>query len=265
MLSLDVNMQFNFIPKRWLIPLALFLFVAIVMALPFPVIYRWIYEGEALVVKSFSVVETQHVNSAEVKEYLKDYLGKPFYGVDLNEMARRLERHPWISSVALRRVPPHEILIRPTERKPIAVVSLGPLLLVDETGKPFQVISASNTPSLPLIKLKQKNLNQLRLASDAIKIYNSTQQSAGKISVVHFDESKSVQAVFASGLHVDLGKDKFTEKWAKLETIMNTPRESAGHFTYIYLGDYPNSHQVAVKFELDNDARGYVNGSTEKR
>src|SRR5688572_12249279 len=93
--------------------LALFLLITIAAAAPLPLLYRWIFEGDALKIESFLVVETEHIKPDEVRAYLKDFVGKPLYGVNLNAVAQAVERHPWVSSVALRRSPPHQIVVEP--------------------------------------------------------------------------------------------------------------------------------------------------------
>lgn len=243
--------------------LTLFLLITALAASPFPPLYRWIFEGDALKIKTFFVVETEHIKPDEVREYLKDFIGKPLYGVDLKKIAEVVEHHPWVSSVALRRSPPHEIIVEPIERRPIALASIGSLVLVDDKGILFQIASSNDADKWPIIKSKKQI--HLYLAVEALKYYYSSLQTAGKISEIQFDESDSLHVIFASGIHAELGDDKFKEKWQKLDTILNSLGGNQLHLAHIYLGNYPNPHQVAVKFDMDNDSKGYTNGSTETR
>lgn len=245
--------------------LGVLIVVAVISAAPFPALYRWIYEGDALVINNFFVVETEHVKPSEVREYLKSYLGKPLYGVDLGEIARAVERHPWVSSVTLRRAPPHEIVIEPVERAPVALVSIGSLYLIDEQGIPFRAAQHEEESMWPLVKTKQVKQQHLRLAAEAIKDYNSTRKVAGRVLQVHVDDDLSLHVTFENGLETELGNDRFKEKWQKLDAIMNSLQGDFARLAYIYLGDYPNPQQVAVKFKMENDSRGYINGSTETR
>jgi cell division protein FtsQ len=253
MLSHGVNMKRVFF----------FLLVAVPTAIVFPALHHWIFEGDALFVESIFVVETEHVKPGEVREYLKGYIGKPFYGVDLVEMGLVVEQHPWVKRVVLRRAPPHEIIVEPIERKAIAVTGTGQKLLIDEDGAPFTRASNSDVEKLPLVK--SKNKVRYKSAAEAILDYQTSSQVAGRIVRIEIDDDDGLHAYFENALSVELGSAQFAEKWKKLDAIWNELRKDGLTPDYIYLGNYPNPQQVAVKLRMHNDSRGYTNGSVETR
>ena len=218
-------------------------------------------------VKNFRVVETEHIKAMEVHEYVKGFIGKPLFGVDLQEIAEAVELHPWVASVAIRRAPPHEVVIEPIERTTIALAhfvmpakagiqsrSVNLDWLIDEHGNPFKMLRRREVLDLPVIKAKRASSQYLQLAAAAIRSYALTKQLTGKISEIVMDNEVSLKVVFSSGLMVELGNDKFSEKWLKLEKIWMSLSKDSERLAYIYLGDYPNPQQVAVKFKVANDS-----------
>jgi cell division septal protein FtsQ len=235
--------------------------LAIFSAAAFASLYTWIFEGDALVVKNIFVVETERIKPDQIRAYLEGYVSKPLYGVDLSEIGRVVEQHPWVKHVVVRRMPPHQIVVEPVERKAIAV--LDSKLLLDEDGIPFLKVNASEAGNWPLVKAKERR-QSFKLATDAILSYSDSSQRALKIAKVLIEDDKSVDVIFENGLFVELGNDKFSEKWQKLDAILNHLHKDGLHPDYIYLGNYPNPQQVAVKLRMDNDSRG-MNGSIETR
>jgi len=56
---------------------------------------------------------------------LTEMEGMPnLFSVRLKEVVKRLESHPWIEKVRVRKVFPHKIVIQVEERKPMAIIQL---------------------------------------------------------------------------------------------------------------------------------------------
>ncbi|RPJ00200.1 MAG: FtsQ-type POTRA domain-containing protein, partial [Deltaproteobacteria bacterium] len=52
----------------------------------------------------------------------------------LGEIAKRLEKHPWVDQVAVRKVFPHKIKVQIEERRPMAILQLEELYYIDAKG-----------------------------------------------------------------------------------------------------------------------------------
>lgn len=232
----------------------LFLVIAVPSAIALPALYTWIFEGKALLIESISVLETEHIKSYEIQEYTKDFIGRPFYGVDLQAIARAVRKHPWVKGVSVHRVPPHQIAIEAKER--IAVALTESKMLLDEQGDAFLHASSSQVESLPIIKTKNKQ-NDFKQAAMAILAYRASQSLAGRMKRVEIDDDGCLHVYFENDLYVELGDDKYVERWQKLDAILNHLRKDSLHPDYIYLGNYPNPQQVAVKLRMENDSRGF--------
>lgn len=64
--------------------------------------------------------EFDGLTAAEIWPYLQELFGEDLLAVDLPELAERLERHPWIEQVQLRRVWPDSLVVDVTEPEPFA-------------------------------------------------------------------------------------------------------------------------------------------------
>lgn len=248
-------------PKKLIV---LFFVAALSVGVPLCLLYHWIYEGGALKLETVFVVETEHIKPAEIREYLRDDVGKPLYGLDLHDMAKRLSKHPWLKTATLRRAPPHTLVVEVSEKKPIAVAAFGRLTLIDEEGGAIKFIRHDELGNWPLLRVKHQQ-KLVSLAATALSSYETSSKRAGAIREVQADEAGALIILFESGLRAELGSDKFEEKWQKLDAALNTVEGNQNKLTYIYLGNYPNPQQVAVQFERKNELRGYANGSPETR
>jgi cell division septal protein FtsQ len=245
--------------------IALFAVIACLSATLVPAFYFWLFQGSALPIEGFVVTETEHVKSVEMRDYLQKYVGKPFYGVDLSKIAAECQRHPWVKHVTIRRSPPHTIMVETTERKAVGVVD--DKFLFDEEGTPFLKISKNEFGDLPRVQTKDKNRDSsdLKRAAQALVSYHATLKTPKKLKRLVIDDDECLHVYFDDELYVELGSDKFVERWQKLDAILNHLRKGDQQPDFIYLGNYPNPQQVAVKLRVGNSSRGYINGSNETR
>lgn len=69
----------------------------------------------------------------------------------LGDMAEDLKGLAWIEDVTITRKLPDTIIVRIKERRPRALISLGSLYFLDESGLPFKKIENKDRPELPII------------------------------------------------------------------------------------------------------------------
>lgn len=75
-----------------------------------------------LAVERIAVRGQKLVSQGEIKKALKDVMGKPLPQVDAEWVASRLEKFALIESISVMSAPPHTLVVRVTERTPIAIV-----------------------------------------------------------------------------------------------------------------------------------------------
>jgi cell division protein FtsQ len=104
-----------------------------------------------LSLQKVTVKGTTRVDSAQVTAALSDQMGKPLALIDFGEITRKLGALPLIQSYTTETVPPNTLVIRVTEREPVAVMASGSNWdLVDPAGIVVQTV-AKAPKDLPVI------------------------------------------------------------------------------------------------------------------
>jgi cell division protein FtsQ len=110
-----------------------------------------------LALRTVTVVGTSRVDAAAVREAVGDQVGKPLALVDFARVKTELSRFPLIRSFVTETVPPDTLVIRVTERAPVASVAIASgYSVVDPAGVEIEK-SADRPPSLPLIDVGATN------------------------------------------------------------------------------------------------------------
>jgi thioesterase domain-containing protein/acyl carrier protein len=73
------------------------------------------------------------------------------FSVKLKEVVKRLESHPWIEQVRVRKVFPHKILIQIEEKKPMAIIQLEELYYIDTKGEIFSPVGDRDEYNYPYL------------------------------------------------------------------------------------------------------------------
>jgi cell division septal protein FtsQ len=69
----------------------------------------------------------------------------------LRDVARRLESHPWIDHVKVRKVFPDRIWVQVVERRPIAILQLEELYYIDAKGVIFSPLGDRDEYNFPFL------------------------------------------------------------------------------------------------------------------
>lgn len=105
-----------------------------------------------LAVEKITVKGTDRLSKSQVLNALKAQLGTPLTLVDSAEIGKALKTFVLVESYAVIARPPHELLVRITERQPISSVEVnGVAYLYDPAGVRIGVAKASD--DLPLVKI----------------------------------------------------------------------------------------------------------------
>jgi cell division protein FtsQ len=112
----------------------------------------WVALNSSLVaVEEVTVHGTSRLSVAEVLDAAAVQGGESLFGLDPDEVARRVERLPAVASVDVSRDWPHRVVITVTERRPVAVVTEdGRSTLLDETGVAFARVARPPAGLVPV-------------------------------------------------------------------------------------------------------------------
>ena len=104
-----------------------------------------------LSLQQIRVEGTDRVDAAQVQAAVDDQLGTPLALIDFGRLTTDLEQFPLIASYVTETAPPHTLVIRVTERQPIATVAAGDgFELVDPAGIVVQRLDARQD-GVPLV------------------------------------------------------------------------------------------------------------------
>jgi len=158
------------------------------------------------------------------------------FSVRLKEVVKRLESHPWIEQVRVRKVFPDKILIQVDERKPMAIVQLDELYYVDTQGEIFSPVRDRDEYNYPyLTGLTRRALEKdpeeaKRLITKALEFLRIVGQEKlpplGEISEIHMEEVFGIRCFTkAEGVEIRMGWEDFGEKLRRLSLIWSDLRK----------------------------------------
>lgn len=91
------------------------------------------------------------VSKLDVERLMGRTKGKNVFEFDLKEAGKRIESHPWIESVEIRRRLPATIRVFAKERRPVLVIVASRWLLIDRHGVVLRQIGKDENHPYPLI------------------------------------------------------------------------------------------------------------------
>jgi hypothetical protein len=152
------------------------------------------------------------------------------FSVKLKEVIKRLEVHPWIEQVRVRKVFPNKILIQIEERKPMAIIQLEELYYIDTKGEIFSSVGEGDEYNYPYLTgltrrvLEKDPLEAKRLIAKALEILRIAGQQKlaplEEISEVHMEKAFGIHCFTKTGgVEVKMGWEDFGEKLGKLSLI----------------------------------------------
>ena len=152
------------------------------------------------------------------------------FTVRLEEIARRVETHPWIDHFVVRKVFPHKIRVQIEERKPIAILQLEKLYYIDAKGVVFSPVGEGDGYNFPFLTgltrqaLEKDSESSRDLLMRALELVRLTEKEKvsplEEISEIHMSRTFGMDCYArANGLEVKMGKDSFHEKMRRLSIV----------------------------------------------
>ncbi len=148
----------------------------------------------------------------------------------LKEVARRLESHPWVDHVKVRKIFPDKIWIEVVERRPMAILQLEELYYIDDKGEIFSPLEDRDRFNFPFLTgLTRETLEKSpeeanRLIMKALELLKMAEREKvsplEEISEIHMEKTFGVYCFTqGEGMEVKMGWEDFGEKLKKLSLI----------------------------------------------
>lgn len=113
--------------------------------------YGWATSSTAFKVARFTVGGNAHVAEGDLLRRSGLFVGENIFRADLARAVRGIESHPWVVSARLERRLPDTIAVEVLEHRPLALVQLGGLYVLDDQARLFKRAAADDQLDLPLV------------------------------------------------------------------------------------------------------------------
>jgi cell division septal protein FtsQ len=176
------------------------------------------------------VTGVRRLSREEVVEASELRPGTNMLTVDLDHVAARLTRHPWIRSASVYRRFPGRIIIELEERRPKALLAAGKLYYVDEKGDPFTRALPGDPVDYPLLTGLNADLGASQLSEtkelikSAIGLLDLLERrgsglDTGSVSEIALDVDRGLTIVTHGGRTLALGADNLAVKLERYERL----------------------------------------------
>jgi cell division protein FtsQ len=175
----------------------------------------------------------------------------PLFGVDPDDVAGRVEEHPWVRSAVVRRVPPDALAIEIEERAAVAAAAFDTgVFLVDSAGVPFKRIGAGDAADLAVITGVDVDSLPRAVALLALAQHH-------EVDELRLEDGRATVQL-ADGTRAALGQGSWEKKLKTLARTMRELDERGLRAAHVYLDDDRRPERVAVRLrprtEMGEDA-----------
>ncbi len=235
-------------------------FACIAMVFGANALFGWARQSPRFAITTLHFSGNVHASDAELSRVGAVQLGQNLFALDALAVERLIvANHPWVKTARANRHFPQTLEVQITEHRPVAMVSLGDLYLLDEDGEPFKRVQPSDALDLPIVTgieredyVARHDETVLRL-TQALALAQSYAASAGKsapLSEVHL-ELEGLTLVTAAGEQVQLGDDGWTEKLARLARVRQELKARALTASVIRLDNRARPASVTVSLQTN--------------
>jgi len=216
-------------------------------------------------VRSLIYEPTAHVSDGRLRELMALRPGTNILALDLDELAERVARDPWVARAEVVRELPDTIIVRVEEHEPVAVLLAGAFFyLLDGDGKPFKRLERSERQQLPIVtgvdfqmltQDPEESAARLGRALEVIAAYQAKHRP--RLSEVHVGQAGDVTLYTAElGTELRLGRGEAEPRLARLDALRAALGEDADALAVVHLDATIGAEakdRVVASFFADNE------------
>jgi len=175
--------------------------------------------------------------------------------LDMKDIKQRMEIHPWVRSVSLKRQFPRSLHIEVERRTPIALVPGNIISFLDETGEVFKELKPGDNVEYPILTGLSEDhpirKNQISMAVGLLKALKSEEGSLSFDKVAEINmKANGLMTLYLTDLKAEIrcaGSD-FAAKLPELKRILGHLKET-GRADQVAGIDLNYEDGVAVSFK----------------
>jgi len=220
--------------------------------------WRHALQGDLLRIHEVRFEGLARTSAQELLELSPVQRGDHLLSCDTDLVEAALRRHPWVSSVEVRRTLPPALEVRVVERRAAALVDLAGLYLVDSDGEVFKRALPGDGLDLPVITgvarddWIERRAEVEPLLKAALALLDRWAERGldrrTPVSEIHIDaEYGTTLWAGPDGLEVRLGHGALPEKLARLERVLTAVEADGQRAEVLHLENRRRPDWVAVR------------------
>ncbi len=214
--------------------------------------YHKLFTTPYLAIKTINVTGTEKVAKEAVID-LSGLKGKNIFVFRVKDTVRSLKKNPWVEEAVVKRSLPDSINIEIHERRPVALVKMDDLYVMDGRGVIFKKFAREDNLDLPVITgLTMEGLKGGKggIEYGLLELLDILQARSGfnlsRVSEIHADPTFGFSIyTLDEGVRLDVGAGAFEEKLVSFEKVLKARDNS---LEGVEAMDLNNSRQVVVRF-----------------
>ncbi|NOZ85631.1 MAG: FtsQ-type POTRA domain-containing protein [Deltaproteobacteria bacterium] len=233
--------------------------------------YRSLVRSDVFSLRQLHVQGAVRLTKKDILDEMGVAMGTPLLMLDMDVLQTRLVLSPWIKDAEIHRRLPHRLDVKIEERRPVAILALGKLYLVDHGGNVFKrYVPSDYVLDLPLItglerddfnrdSEGKRNLkicrNMLKRAIDLIDRAKKNGIGQGKISEIHLSRFDGDSIVLNSGLRAHLPSHGIEPALGRLAFVLGDLEKRGWAARDIFLNNNVNPKEVTVRLAHDRSRK----------
>ena len=186
----------------------------------------------------------------DYRDALVPVLGTSINALDTRNMSLLLESHPFVHAARISKTFPNKVVVEITERDPVALLNMNPVLFIDEEGVVLPDLGNVSDDIIPIMSgfntahelypighqtVSQKVLESVELIDYIIEYYPHLYDNLSEITLNSNDEFVLILANYPT--KVILGTERFQEKIQILNSFEQAlpKQEGLHHFSTLDL------------------------------
>ncbi len=166
-----------------------------------------LFQSRWFLIEQVQITGLKRLSTQKVLTAAQVRVGQPLMAANPNALEARIGELPAVKRVVIERGWPHTLIIRVTERKPIAAVPVGgAYVLVDDEGH-----VAGGAKNLPAKKVLVHAKPETLAIKAALNVYQAL-PSRWKVLSVHAKTRDSVKVQLQNGIWIIFGSDELIDR-----------------------------------------------------
>ena len=218
----------------------------------------WCIKSNSLALKNISISETKIIENEEFYNLVSGFIGNSLEEIRIDSITKIIEHHPYVEAARVSKWYPSKIKIELIERKPIAVLNINPMVLLDKNGFVLPYKTSKINFNLPILNNFNTNLDFYPYGNKALsenvgncidwlsRIKNDYPSLYQDISEMKMTSENDINIILAEyPTQIFLGKNDI---WSKIEILKKFETEllpkKLSDFSYL---DMRYDNQVIAK------------------